>query len=69
MNNDQYLHLKDRHSKLVQENYDLRDELASIRKQFESDISKLKQTNKDLNLQIDSLTLSNTNLSKDFQDI
>ena len=53
----------------MQENYDLRDELASIRKQFESDISKLKQTNKDLNLQIDSLTLSNTNLSKDFQDI
>ena len=69
LNNEKYLHLKERHSKLVQENYDLRDELANIRKTFEAEISKVKQTNRDLNEQIDELSLQNTNFKTDFKDI
>ena len=49
INNEKYLHMKERHSQLIQENCDLRDELTSLRKQFETDIQKVKQTNKDLN--------------------
>lgn len=49
LNNEKYLHLKDRHSKLVQENYDLRDELANIRKTFEAELVKVKQSNRELN--------------------